>query len=278
MHTLITGTLAIVIGLACIVFLSGWFEMWLLDPVFMTGWVLASAMGMQVFMRFTNRAPALGPVAQSGRVRRHAIVGIFAGLVFGLHVDFSWPETAFELTLFVLFVTTFASGLIGIYLTTVLPMRMARIDHSEAGEDIAEIRARLAISARNLATANFERTGSRALIELYASGLHTFFQQPRHALAHLNGSRQPLARMVFEIDQIDDGIADGGSGAMDEFKDLVRTKFELDRRHAHELAMQSWLLVHLPATYALVVATVVHVCIAYAFTTGGPMLLAPHTQ
>lgn len=269
MRTLIVGAITVAAAFGCVVWLSRIFESRLLDPVFMTGWVLVAAMALQLLLRVKKRLPGLIPGTLLDWTWRHAATGLFIVLVFALHTDFSLPETALEWVLFGLFVAVTGSGLLGLYLVNVIPLRLEHESDRETFEEMPAVRARIAQSAARLAAQSLEQTGSRAVVDLYAERLHTFFDRPRHAFAHLQGSRRPLKRLVFEIEAAESDAGTGLDGPLEEMKRLVQSKYALDGRHAYELALRAWLFVHLPATYAMIVLTVVHGCIAYAFTSGG---------
>lgn len=269
MRTLLVATLGIAIAFGGVLLICRLFEVRLLDPVFVSGWVLVAVMAFQLVMRIKNRFPSLVPGTALVWTRRHTATGLFGLLVFAHHVGYSLPDTGFELALFIIFSAVAGSGLVGLYLTTVLPHKIEEGAASGKFEDLSALSAEIAEAARRLVALSVERTGSRVFLELYTSQLHNFFERPHHAVSHLNGSRKPLQRLEFEIDQ-----AEGRAGAdldslVSEFKTLVRAKYALDGRHAHERALGAWLYIHLPMSYALIVLTILHTCIVYAFTSGG---------
>lgn len=269
MRTLLLHALIIASAFAGVFWFARTFELHLLDPVFMTGWVLAAAMALQLVLRLKKHMPKLIPGGLPGWTQRHVTVGLFACLTFALHISFSLPETALEWALFTLFITVAASGLVGLYLVNVIPLKLDNDGSAAPIEETPAARARIAAAAVRLAIQSVEQSGSRAIVDLYAERLHEYFDRPRHALAHLQGSRRPLKQLVFEIDAAERDDSSYHHDALEELKQLVRSKYALDGRHVHELAFKAWLFVHLPATYALIVVTIFHVCAVYAFTLGG---------
>ena len=270
MSKILMRTLTVTAAFGTVFWLMHIFELRLLDPVYMTGWVLAVAMALQLMLRLKKRLPGLIPGNLSGWTERHVAIGLFTVLIFALHTSFTWPETGLEWALWCLFFLVAASGLTGLYLVSVAPLRLDPDTARETLDEMPAERARIAAAAVRLAISSVEQSGSRAIVDLYAERLHEFFDRPRHAFAHLQGSRRPLTRLVFEIDAAERDACAGQHNALHELKALVRSKYALDGRRAQELALRAWLFVHLPATYALIVVTVLHVCAVYAFTSGGP--------
>ena len=55
-----------------------------------------------------------------------------------------------------------------------------------------------------------------------------------------------------------------------EIDSLVSAKADLDYQHAMQLTLKSWLFLHLPLNYGLMLFTLVHIVIVYAFASGAP--------
>ena len=53
-----------------------------------------------------------------------------------------------------------------------------------------------------------------------------------------------------------------------ELRDLVEQKDELDYHYALQTTLKSWLFVHVPLTYGMVLLALVHLVLAYAFGGG----------
>ena len=53
---------------------------------------------------------------------------------------------------------------------------------------------------------------------------------------------------------------------MDEMKELVEVKSDLDYQYTLQAALKYWLFVHIPATYALFLFVLVHVVLVLAFS------------
>ena len=54
------------------------------------------------------------------------------------------------------------------------------------------------------------------------------------------------------------------------FAQLVRQKDGLDYHRALQRALKLWLFVHLPFTYALMLFTLFHIVLVFAFSGGAP--------
>ena len=96
------------------------------------------------------------------------------------------------------------------------------------------------------------------------------FQQSNMSKATLMYSRiiYPLKKLMFELDALETDLDREGHGLLTDLKRLVDSKNRLDFKFAHETALRIWLFVHVPATYALVVLSLLHALTAYAYRSG----------
>jgi hypothetical protein len=105
-------------------------------------------------------------------------------------------------------------------------------------------------------------------MDLYISHLRDFFQGPRNLTFHLIGSQAPVKRLIDEIDNLSRYSDQQSRERLVTIKNLVTQKDRLDFARVYLGLTRLWLLVHVPVTYALIVMTVLHVLIVYAFSSG----------
>jgi hypothetical protein len=51
-------------------------------------------------------------------------------------------------------------------------------------------------------------------------------------------------------------------------KKLVTAKYDLDHQYTVQGLLHSWLFVHIPATYSLIVLSILHIAVVYAYSSG----------
>ena len=105
-------------------------------------------------------------------------------------------------------------------------------------------------------------------MDLYSNHLRDFFQGPRNFTAHLIGSQRPLNQLTDEIDKLSRYVDQQGQEKLAAIKNLVVEKDRLDFARVYLGLTRGWLFVHVPVTYALIVLTVLHVLVVYAFSSG----------
>jgi hypothetical protein len=246
------------------------------DPRYLDGWILAAGMIVQIAFHVAIKMSAVSPKSAARWRKFHVRLGYLLIAAFLSHADFSLPDTGFEWALWAGFVLVTLSGIFGAYLSWSLKAR-GRIDE---GLGSVRIPARRAELARDVQAAVAEADPAAAAIglpglphdgwirDLYVSHLRDFFQGPRNFTSHVIGSQQPLKRLTEEIDSLARYLDQQGKESLDVIKTLVIEKDRLDFAQVHFVLTKGWLLVHVPITYALIVLTVLHVVVVYAFSSG----------
>jgi hypothetical protein len=244
------------------------------DPRYLDGWLLAAAMGFQLYFHIAVKTASLAPKAAKRLRRIHIFLGYLMIAAFILHSDFSLPDTGFEWALWVSFVLVALSGIFGTYLAWSL-------HKNGLDEDVSydRIPARRTELARDVHAAVAKTDPAAAAIglpappydawimDLYASHLRAFFQGHRNFAAHLIGSQRPLKRLTDEIDNLSRFVDQRSQEKLAAIKSLVIEKDRQDFARVQLGLAKGWLYVHVPVTYALIVLTVLHGLVVYAFSS-----------
>jgi hypothetical protein len=246
------------------------------DPRYLDGWVLAGGMSLQLAFHIAIKTASLSPRSAARWRKTHVLVGYLLVATFISHSDFSLPDTGFEWALWAGFVLVTLSGIFGTYLEWSL--RVKRGVDDRIGQDrIAGRRAELARDVHAAVTKTDTTAAAIALpapphdawiMDLYTIRLRAFFQGPRNFTTHLIGSQRPLKRLTDEIDNLSRYVDQRGQEKLAVIKSLVVEKDRLDFLSVHLGLARGWLFVHVPVTYALIVMTVLHVVVVYAFSMG----------
>lgn len=246
------------------------------DARYLDGWVLAGGMGLQICFHIAVKTGGLSPKAMAASRTVHIVIGLLLIAAFVSHASMSLPDTVFEWALWSFFVLVTMSGVFG---TALAQSRRAkyRIDPGLDPQLIDSRRQELARSVE--ATVARQDTAATINIlpalpydawiqDLYTNQLREFLQGPRNTAAHVVGSQRPIDRLTGEIDGLSRYVDQNAQDKLAAIKQLVIEKDRLDYAQVYFALSKGWLLIHVPATYALVVLAVLHVVIVYAFSSG----------
>ncbi len=268
--------LLIVIASLCMCWLVVLYGNGLRDPRYLDGWMLVGGMGLQLIFHIARKTSRLPPKAVMRWRSAHIHLGYLLIVVFALHSEFSFPDTIFELALWAGFVSVTLSGIFGTYLARRLRAN-GRIDEVVSYHRIPVRRVELARDVRAIveepdpyaAALDLPALPYDAWIaDLYAKRLRDFFEDNRNYVAHLIGSRRPVGRLTGEIDDLSRYVDQRAQRKLAMIKQLVIDKDRLDCAYVEFGLTRGWLLVHVPVTYLLIVLTVLHVVVVYAFSSG----------
>lgn len=244
------------------------YDIALRDVQYFNGWILVGCMVIMMGLTIRKRMVIL----PFGRVRFWLLLHYYLGFatvgVFLVHARFKLPDAPLEWLLWCLFVLVAISGALGGFLSKLIPYRLEAHGERVLFERIPVFRAKLAAEAEALALETVKDGNTASIAALHGDMLGDYFARPSNILAHLQSSNLPLARIEGELDSIQRYLDDDGKQHLAKMRDLVQAKNNLDFHYANGGLLKLWLFVHIPPTYALIVAIVVHVIVGYAFSMG----------
>jgi hypothetical protein len=246
------------------------------DPRYLDGWVLAGGMSVQLFFHIAVKTARLSPKTVARWRGLHIFLGYILIAAFISHSDFTLPDTGFEWALWAAFVLVTVTGIFGTYLAwsqqakRVMDERVGfeRIParRAELAQDVeaAVARTDTAAAATGLPVQPYDAW----IVDLYTTHLRDFFLGQRNVAAHLIGSQRPLKRLTDEIDALSRYVDTPAREKLAAIKSLVAEKDRLDFAGVYLGLTKAWLFVHVPVTYSLIVLTVLHVLVVYAYSSG----------
>ncbi len=245
------------------------------DSNFFDGWLLASAIVLQIW--FHARRSLLTGSSQSNK--RWLWIHIFTGYVilalFLSHTNFSLPDSIHEWAMWLSLVLVSLSGIFGTYLRWGTQAKLRGQDELSP-ERAKKRRAELAATARKLSKSEQDAPElplptapyQAWLEDFYATTLRPFLERPQNFFSHMVGSQRHIKRMLEEIEGLNHYLNQDGRVKLNTMKQLVLEKDRLDFALVQMRLSKIWLLVHLPLTYGLFVLAVLHVIVVYAFASG----------
>lgn len=245
------------------------------DARYLDGWILVAGMSVQLFFHIAIKSAKLSPKAAVRWRKVHIFCGYFLVAAFVSHCSLSLPDSGFEWSLWTSFVLVTLSGISGSYLAWSFEAKRTTGAQSMP-HDLARRRAELAQDIRNIVEQRRTPGATSALpappyeawvMDLYISHLRKFFAAPRNFRAHLIGSQLPVKRLTEEIENLARYVDQENQEKLALIKELVAEKDRLDFARVSSLLSKGWLYVHVPVTYALIVLTVLHVLVVYAYAS-----------
>lgn len=233
---------------------------------YLTGWVLFTFMALLTLYNARKKLPFLPLGNSESWLQIHIYAGFFTILLFLIHLNFRLPTGWFEGTLAWLYALVTGSGIVGLVFTRVFPRRLATRGGEVIYEKIPALRHSLREQSEALALGGSGK--SPAIAEFYVRELAVFFAGPRNYWQHLLESRRPLNALTSELEDLRRYLNETERATLEKLIALVRQKDGLDYHHSLQTTLKLWLFVHLPLTYGLMIFTLLHIVLVFAFSGG----------
>jgi hypothetical protein len=235
---------------------------------YLSGWFLFALMLLLTAYNARKKLPFIPLISSRLWLQIHLYVGLFTGFVFLIHLYWKWPKGVFEFALAALFTAVTASGIAGWWLSRVLPARLTTVGGEVPFDRIPEVLRTIRSQAERLALQSIPSARTTTLADFYHQRLAAFLAGPANFTSHLRGSRRPLNRLVSQMEEMRRFLSAEECISLDKIAELVRQKDAVDFQRALQLVLRGWLFIHIPLTYSLLLASLAHVVVVYAFSGG----------
>lgn len=250
---------------AAVFILGEGYDAAMLDVAFFSGWCLFYVILVLAFYRIRKKITVLPLGANSVWFQLHLILGVLALVLFGVHVDWRWPNGMFEVTMSIVFLLVSLSGILGLFLSQIIPHRLTRRGEEVILERIPIFRRRLQEEGERLVVKNAQEAKSSTIRDFYIERLQPFFSGRRNFFSHLMFSNRELFTLRRELENLERYLTTEEVPTVIRLRELVQQKDDLDFHDALQTSLRVWLLVHVPLTYGLLLLVIVHLILAAAF-------------
>jgi hypothetical protein len=230
-----------------------------------TGWLLGGIVAVLVCYNIRKKLPIV-PLGKSATwLQIHIYLGVFSIFVFLLHCNARLPRGPFNMMLFSAYAGAALSGIIGLVLTRLLPMRLTLREREVVFERIPFLRRRLQERCEQLILNTTSESDAGTLAGFYTGTLAPFLTGPRNFWRHLFQPTGTRHRVLFELSELDRYLDDAEKKVAAELTEIIAAKDDLDAHYALQATLKTWLFVHIPLSWSLVLLGAMHVVIIHAF-------------
>jgi len=232
-----------------------------------TGWVLVVLMVLLTAYNVRKKLDFLRAWFTSRTwLEDHLVLGYLSLGVFFVHAGAGLPTGYLETLLWLAYLVVAVSGIFGHYISRRFPRLLAdrgqEVIYERVPEFIREQRLRVEAAVLDAVSGTEDST---SIPEFYERRLAGFFTGPKNAWSHLRESRRPLTDLLEGVDALAPFAAIEDKTSLETIRSSIRIKDDLDYHFAHQRLLKYWLFVHVPLAYCVLLLTVVHVILAYAF-------------
>lgn len=236
--------------------------------VYLTGWALLALCLFLTLYNARKKLPFL-PLATSRLwLQIHAYAGLFTAALFVFHLRFSVPSGVFNLALAALFLAVTLSGIAGWWLSRVIPRRLTTAGGEVPFERIPIVRRELRLAAEKTALSAIPEAKDTTLADFYVRDLAPAFADGPRLLPHLIASRRELNDRLASLAEAGRFLSAPEKARSEQLAELIRARHVLDFHYTNQLVLKTWLFVHIPLTYGMLLFAALHVLLVVAFSGG----------
>lgn len=230
------------------------------------GWVLLFSVIILALYGVCKRLASVSVGSSRVWLQLHIYLGFLSVVVFALHTGLRIPDGYLEISVFWFYFLLVGSGLAGLVLSRVLPRRLTARGEEVIFERIPIFIRQLREHSEELAIKSAEEGKSPVMADFYCQRLARFFSAPRGFWTHVFGVDRKCARLIEEVRAIDRYLDEEQRAIRVQLVAAMEKKDDLDFHFAGQAALKYWLFVHVPLTYGLIIVSILHVFIVYAFS------------
>ncbi|HWF17962.1 MAG TPA: hypothetical protein VG754_01770 [Verrucomicrobiae bacterium] len=213
-----------------------------------------------------KKLPFLPLLRASTWLQIHIYAGLLSCVMFGLHVGWKLPRGVFESILAVLFCLVSASGLAGLAFSRWSPGRLTVHGENVIFERIPALRTALRHEVEEMVADSIAKSQSSTISDYYETKLRNYFSARRYLWHHLLGNNKPLFKLLSEAQALDRYFNAEERVIMARIVEKIQAKNNLDFQQVSQGLLKGWLFVHIPLTYAMILAATVHGIMAWKFS------------
>lgn len=232
---------------------------------FISGWTLFLIMLALTVFNARKKLPFIPFASSSTWLQFHIYAGLFTGVLFLFHVKFRLPNGNLEVVLALLYLSVFASGVVGLLISRLIPRRLAARGEEVIFERILVFQKDLREEIEQLVSQALSESKSVPIADFYAGHLLPFFGGPRNFWRHLARSTHPCQALLRDLQALHRFMSTEEQEVSDKIATLITAKDDLDYHYAHQMVLKYWLFIHIPLTYSLLIFSFVHGVMVYAF-------------
>lgn len=237
---------------------------------YFTGWILLSAIIALAAFQVRKKLPAAPLGTSAAWLQAHIYIGLGSAGLYAIHAPWRWPNGVLETILSLLYISTFLSGVIGLYWTRSLPRRLSRLGQEVIYERIGAERHRIQERAQNAILAAVRTAGATTLGEFYNARLHDYFSTRRGWRFRIWPSTELRKSLLAELTDATRYLSDEERKTAEQLFALLRQRDDLDYSESLQWRLRAWLFVHIALTYPLLLVAGLHAWTAHLFYGGLP--------
>lgn len=214
--------------------------------------------------------PFLPLLSASAWLQFHIYAGFISIFLFLIHIDFRFPTGVLEGILAAVFVIVTLTGILGLFISRLLPKRMRRSGEALIYERIPRHRREIRESVHELVITAETTCESSTIPDFYVEHVEPYLARPASwTLPFLSRERSSPTELYHELEARGRYFSDEEKELAAELREWIEAKENLDFQESSMRLLKGWLFVHIPLTYSLILLGIAHGVIVLIYGGNG---------
>ncbi len=230
-----------------------------------SGWFMIFLMLVLVSFYFKKKLAVIALGSGSMWAQWHYYIGIFLLIVYLKHVEYRVPDGFVEISITFFYVLVMSSGILGAFINRIFARRLSYLDEDILFERIPLYLKTLQRDVEAIIVESVENSGSTTLSDYYFENLSGFFNRHHFFFTHLLGSNYGFLRVKDGLGKQMRYLNKKEAEYALDLDNMLHKKNLLDTHFAIQSALKYWGVLHSPMAMILILVTLVHIVLVYAF-------------
>ncbi len=230
-----------------------------------SGWFMVLLMTILVSFYAKKKLAVIVLGSGSQWAQWHYYSGFFLFLVYLKHIEYTFPDGIVETTITVFYLVVMSSGVLGVFINRVFARRLSYLDEEIIFERIPQHLTKLRRDVEAIIVESVEDSGSTTLSDYYFSNLASFFDRHHFFFTHLLGSNYGFLRVKDGLGKQLRYLNKKEAEYALELDNMLHKKNLLDTHFAIQCVLKYWGVLHFPMALILILVTILHIVLVYAF-------------
>jgi hypothetical protein len=236
----------------------------LLNRALYTGVLLYAVMLFLACFNSRKKLSFIPLMKASTWLQIHIYVGFFSLVLFWLHISGTKPQGALEIILAAIFLIVCASGVFGLIISRTLPAQMNNSGEPITWEKIPTLRRHVVDEVQECVLDAERKSGSSTLSDYYLNKLRAYFDY-RPGCFHVFCPNSKYRVLRVKFDEQKRYLNDSELEYHNQILDCMERKRHLDFMQSANGLLRTWLFIHIPFTFSLLIIGLIHGIIALMY-------------
>jgi len=224
----------------------------------LSGWLLLTVLLLLFAMPLLFKILRVSGSVKAQQITVHTVLALFLGYLFAIHLNFKLPTGVFETLLASMFVLVWVAGVLMLLTQPWLNRNLVREQDNNVFDNFDHHRNTMRHQIEKIVFTHIEQTRTQKLLMFYLQYLKQFVDNKHSALFYFLHYHTFQLELKKDINALRGFLPASDQVAIKQLENLISKKLSLEHRYHKRNLLRCVIYLHIPLSYALLVAVALH--------------------